>query len=59
MPVLRALAIAFAAIAVLCLLSAILGMVNGRMSPRTGTLLRALALFCFVLTVVLNVASRS
>ena len=59
MSVLRALAVAFAAIAVLCLLAAILGMVNGRMSPRTGTLLRAFALFCFVLTVVLNVASRS
>jgi hypothetical protein len=57
--VLRALAIAFAAIAVLCLLGAVLGMVNGRMSPRTGTLLRAVALFCFVLTVVLNVVSRS
>jgi hypothetical protein len=57
--VLRALAIAFAAIAVLCLLAAVLGMINGRMSPRTGTLLRTLALFCFVLTVVLNVVSRS
>ena len=56
---LRALAIAFAAIAVLCLLGAVLGMVNGRMSPRTGTLLRAVALCCFVLTVVLNVVSRS
>jgi hypothetical protein len=58
MPFLRALAIGFAALAVLFLLAAVLGMINGRMSPRTGVLLRSIALFCFALTVVLNVASR-
>ncbi len=56
--VLRALAITFAAIAVLLLLIAVLGMIGGRMSARTGLVLRAVALVCFFATVALNVAAH-
>lgn len=54
----RVLAALFALVAVACLSLAIVGMVTGRLSARAGYALRALALACFVTTVVLNVLSR-
>ena len=56
--VLRALSIAFALAAVVCMGAAIAGMVNGRQSPRAGYLLRLGALVCFAATVALNVAAH-
>jgi len=53
---LRALAIVFALAAVSCMVLAIAGMVTQRQSERTGWLLRAIAVACFVIAVVLNVA---
>jgi hypothetical protein len=50
----RALAASLAAIALVCLLVAVVGMVTGRPGDRAGTLLRALALISFVAAVVVN-----
>jgi hypothetical protein len=55
---LRALAIAFALIAVVCLVLATAGMVTGRQSARTGTLIRLVALVSFAVAVGLNVAAH-
>jgi hypothetical protein len=54
----RALAAVFALIAVACLSVAIVGTVTGRFSARAGGVLRAVALLCFVMTVILNVAAH-
>jgi hypothetical protein len=56
--VLRALAVVFAFAAVCCMVLAIAGMVTQRQSERAGWRLRAIAVVCFVIAVVLNVASR-
>ncbi len=58
MTALRALAAAFAVGAVVCMVFATAGMVTGRQTARTGWVLRALALLCFAITVVLNVAAH-
>ena len=50
----RALAAVFALIAVVLMMAAIVGMVTGRPSDRAGWALRAGALLCFVIAVVLN-----
>jgi predicted membrane protein len=55
---LRALAIVFALIAAGCMIVAIAGMATGRQSPRTGWLVRALAVVCFGAAVGLNVAAH-
>ena len=55
---LRALAIAFAVVAVACMIVAIAGMATGKQSARTGWLVRALAVACFAAAVVLNVAAH-
>jgi hypothetical protein len=52
--VLRVLAVVFALIAVSFLVLAIIGMTTGRMSDRQGWAVRAAALGCFALTVILN-----
>jgi hypothetical protein len=57
-PALRALSVAFAVVAVGCMIAAIKGMVTGRPGARTGWLLRAMALLCFATTVVLNVIAH-
>jgi hypothetical protein len=54
----RAIAAVFALIAVGCMSLAIVGMVTGRPGYKAGMLIRALALLCFVIAVVLNVASH-
>jgi hypothetical protein len=54
----RALAVVFAAIAVILMIVAIAWMVTGRPGDRAGVLIRVAALLCFVAAVVLNVASR-
>lgn len=55
---LRVLSVAFATVAIGCMMGAIWGMVSGRQSPQTGWLLRALALLCFGVTVALNVIAH-
>lgn len=55
---LRALAIVFALVAVVCMIIAIAGMATGRQSARTGWLVRVVALACFVAAVILNVAAH-
>ena len=55
---LRALAIAFALIAVVCLVLATAGMVTGRQSARTGMLIRLAAVVSFAVAVALNVAAH-
>jgi hypothetical protein len=55
---LRVLAAVFALIAVCLMTAAIVGMVTGRPSDRTGWLLRALAVGCFVAAVALNAAGH-
>ena len=55
---LRALAVVFAVIAVICMLVAIAGMVTGRPGARVGGLLRLAALLCFAVAVALNVAGH-
>ncbi len=47
-----------ALVAVGCMSLAIVGMVTGRPGPRTGMVLRTVALGCFALTVVLAVLTR-
>ncbi len=54
----HALAVAFALIALLCLIAAVAGMVTGRIGARAGGVIRAAALLCFVAAVVLNVAAH-
>jgi hypothetical protein len=54
--VLQVLSIVFALAAVVCMGLAIAGTVQGGAEPRTGFLLRAGAVFCFAIAVVLNVA---
>jgi hypothetical protein len=57
--VLHALAIAFAVIAVACIVVAIAGMVTGRQGARAGLFVRLLALVCFIAAVVLNIVDRT
>ena len=52
----RALAVIFAAVAVICMIFAIAGIVTGRPGDRAGFVLRATAVVCFAAAVVLNVA---
>jgi hypothetical protein len=54
--VLQALSIVFALAAVACMAVAIAGAVRGDMRARAGFLLRAAAVLCFAIAVVLNVA---
>jgi hypothetical protein len=54
----RALAVAFAVIAVVFMIFAIAGMVTGRPGDRAGWLIRLGALLCFGAAVALNVASH-
>jgi hypothetical protein len=54
----RALAAAFAVVAVVLMIAAIAGMVAGRPGPRGGGVIRAAALLCFIAAVVLNVAAH-
>ena len=54
----RALAAVFALVAVVCMTVAIVGMVTGRPGDRAGTLIRVIAVLCFVTAVVLNIASH-
>jgi hypothetical protein len=54
----RALAVAFAVLALLAMIVAIAGMVTGRPGDRLGGWVRIFALACFVAAVVLNVAAR-
>lgn len=51
---LRALAVLFAVIAAGCMVAAIVGMVTGRPSDKAGWWIRALAVACFAVAVVLN-----
>ncbi len=55
---LRVLAAVLALIAVGCMSLAIVGMVTGRPGDRAGGLVRALAVLCFALAVVLNVIAH-
>ncbi len=54
----RALAVIFAAVAVICMIFAIAGMVTGRPSDRAGFAIRAIAVVCFAIAVVLNIVAR-
>jgi hypothetical protein len=56
--VLRALSVVFAAVAVICMIVAIAGMVAGREGPWRGWLLRTGALVCFGIAVGLNAAAH-
>ena len=51
---LKLLAVLFAACAVALLSFAMFGMATHRFTARTGWFVRAAALFCFALTVILN-----
>ena len=55
---LRAVAAAFALIAVACITVAIVGMVTGRPGDRAGMLIRAAAVVCFAIAVVLNIVAH-
>ena len=55
---LRAVAAAFALIAVTCITVAIVGMVTGRPGDRAGMLIRAAAVVCFAIAVVLNIVAH-
>jgi hypothetical protein len=55
---LRALAAAFALVAVACMTVAIVGMVTGRPGDRAGWFIRAAAVLCFATAVVLNIAAH-
>jgi hypothetical protein len=55
---LRVFSVLFAIAAVICMVFAIAGMVTGRQGALTGWTLRAAALLCFAVTVVLNVAAH-
>jgi hypothetical protein len=54
----RVAAAVLALFAVVFMVIAIAGMVTGRPGARAGTLVRVLALLCFVAAVVLNVAAH-
>ncbi len=54
----RALAVILAAVAVICMIVAIAGIVTGRPSDRAGYVIRAIAVVCFAAAVVLNIAAR-
>ena len=54
----RALAVIFAAVAVICMILAIAGIVIGRPSDRAGYAIRAIAVVCFAIAVVLNIVAR-
>ena len=54
----RALAVIFAAVAVICMILAIAGIVTGRPSDRAGYVIRAIAVVCFAAAVVLNIVAR-
>jgi hypothetical protein len=54
----RALSILFAAVAVVCMIVAIAGMVTGRPGDRAGLLIRIAAVACFGAAVGLNVAAH-
>jgi hypothetical protein len=56
--VLRALAVGFAVIAVACMVAALVGMATDSQSARTGWIVRAVAVVCFVTAVILNVAAH-
>jgi hypothetical protein len=56
--VLHTLALVFAALAVVCLSVAIVGMISGRPWARLGGALRAAAVLFFATAVVLNVAAH-
>ncbi len=55
---LRVLAVVFALAAACLMIVAIAGMVTEHQSERTGWRLRAAAVLCFVIAVVLNVAAH-
>jgi hypothetical protein len=55
---LRVLAAVLALVAVSCMTAALWGMVTGRPGARAGWLLRAAALLCFAIAVVLNVIAH-
>jgi hypothetical protein len=54
----RVAAAVFALIAVAFMTVAIVGMVTGRPGDRAGTLIRVVAVLCFVTAVVLNIAAH-
>ena len=54
----RALAVILAAVAVICMILAIAGIVTGRPGDRAGFVLRVTAVVCFAAAVVLNVLAR-
>jgi hypothetical protein len=54
----RIAAALFALAAVVCMTLAIVGMVTGRPSDRAGFAIRALAVLCFAIAVLLNVAAH-
>ncbi len=54
----RALAVIFAAVAVICMILAIAGIVTGRPSDRAGYVIRAIAVVCFAAAVVLNIVAK-
>jgi hypothetical protein len=55
---LRALAAAFALVAVASMTVAIVGMVTGRPGDRAGWFIRAAAVLCFAAAVVLNIVAH-
>jgi hypothetical protein len=55
---LHVLALVLVLVAVACMSLAIVGMVTGRPSDRTGWALRAGAVLCFAIAVALNVAAH-
>jgi hypothetical protein len=54
----RILAILFAAVAVVCMIVAIAGMVTGRPGARGGLVVRIIAVVAFGVAVILNVAAH-
>ncbi|MDQ6835902.1 MAG: hypothetical protein M3016_06905 [Actinomycetota bacterium] len=58
MSTLRVFSVVLAAVAVVCMVVAVAGMVTDRHTPRTGYLLRAVAVLCFAGAVALNVAAH-
>lgn len=54
----RALAVIFAAVAVICMILAIAGIVTGRPGDRAGYAVRVIAVVCFAIAVVLNIVAR-
>lgn len=55
----HAAALILALVAAVCMIGAIVGMVTGRPSDRAGWALRAGAVVCFAIAVVLNIAAHS